>query len=174
MCAARTNRKVSSGESRVVLADLHWLEILQRILRFLERVQRQRRIVFRLLHLVVEARVFFLQMARIRKDDATQIDRRRRGENSPAESFLHQSRNPSAVIEVRMGQDDRVDRSGRNRRVVPVTLTPFFRPLKKPAVDQYLVTALAGRISGVDQVLRASNGSRRSKKLDVGQTFLPQ
>ena len=73
-----------------------------------------------------------------------------------------------------MGQDDRVDRIGRNWRVVPVTLTPFLRPLKNPAVDEYLVTALAGRISGVDQVLRARDSSRSPKKLDVGQTFLPQ
>ena len=51
-----------------VLAHLDRLEILQRVLRFREGVKRQRRIVLRLLRLVVEAGVFFLQVARSREE----------------------------------------------------------------------------------------------------------
>ena len=41
MWAARTKRKESSGESLNGFADLHRLEILQRVLSFFKRVQRQ-------------------------------------------------------------------------------------------------------------------------------------
>ena len=93
------------------------LEVLQRILRFLEGVERQGGIVLGLIHLVVEARVFFLQVAGVGKDDAAQIDRRRRGVNRAAESLFHQARNPAAVVEMRVRQDDGIDFASRGSGV---------------------------------------------------------
>jgi hypothetical protein len=77
------------------------------------------------------------------------------------------------MVEVGMRQDDRVDFSGRNRRVPPIALAPLFRTLKDPAIDENLNAVLPRRVSGVDQMLRAGNSARGAKKLDVGQMFLP-
>ena len=88
---------------------LHRLEILQAGLRLGERVQRQRRMVFRLLVPVVKIGVFFLQMPGVRKDDSTQVNRGRRGVDRAAEAFPHQTWNPAAVIEVSVGQDHSID-----------------------------------------------------------------
>jgi hypothetical protein len=52
------------------LADLNGLKVLQTFFCFGERVERQRRIVFRDFSLVVEVRVFFLQVAGIGKNDS--------------------------------------------------------------------------------------------------------
>ena len=52
------------------VSDMHRLEILQRIFGFIKGVKRQGGIVLRLLHFVVETRVFFLQVAGVGKDDS--------------------------------------------------------------------------------------------------------
>ncbi len=155
------------------LAHADRLELLQRFLRFFERIERQRRIVLRFLHLVIEARVFFLQMSGVGQDNAAQINRRLRGIDRPAESIFDQARNPSAVVEVRVGQDDRIDPVRRDRKILPVALAPFLRPLEEPAVDERLKSAVARGISSIDEMLRASNRPRRAKKLYVRQTCLP-
>ena len=52
------------------LANLNGLKVLQTFFRFSQRVQRQRRIVFRNFSLVVKIRVFFLQVTGIGQDDS--------------------------------------------------------------------------------------------------------
>ena len=123
--------------------------------------------------LVVKAGVFFLQVAGVGKDDAAQINGGRSCVNRSAKSLLHQARNPSAVVEVGMRQDDRVDFPGRHRRVPPISLSPFFRTLEDSAIDKNLNAVLPRRVSCVDQMLRAGHSARGAKKLDVGQIFLP-
>src|ERR1700686_685990 len=112
-------------------------------------------------------------MSGVRKNNAAQINGGRRRVNRPAKSFFHQAWNPSAMVQMCVRENDRVDLLGRNRRISPVALAPLFRPLKKTAVHENLEAALAGWISGVDQMLRSGNGSRRAQKLDVGQAFPP-
>src|SRR5579872_6747516 len=129
--------------------------------------------VLRFIRLVVEAGVFFLQVARVGKNDAAEIDGWRRGVDRPAESLFHQAWNPAAVIEMGVGQNDRVDLLRRDGRVAPVALAPFLRTLKEPAIDKDLEAALARRVASVDQVLRTSHGSCSAEKLDIGQSFLP-
>jgi hypothetical protein len=72
-----------------------------------------------------------------------------------------------------MRQNDRVDFSGRNRRVAPVAIAPLFRTLEHPAIDENLDAVLSRWVSCVDQMFRASDRARGAKKLDVGQIFLP-
>src|SRR5579864_4943315 len=150
------------------------LEILQRLLRLLKRVQRQRRVVLGLFGFVVEARVFFLQVAGVGKNDAAQINCWRRGVNRPAEAFFHQPGNPSAVIKMGMRQDDRIDFFRRNRSVMPVPLPPIFLSLEQSAIDEDLQSTAARRISGIDQMLRSSHGAGGAKKLDVSQSIPPK
>ena len=88
---------------------IYRLEILQARLCLRQRVQRHRRMVFRLLVAVVEIGVFFLQMPGVGQNDAAQINRGWRGINRAAEAFPYQPWNPAAVIEMRVGQNHRVD-----------------------------------------------------------------
>jgi hypothetical protein len=75
------------------------------------------------------------------------------------------------MIEMRMGKNNRINFTCRDRSVVPVAFAPFFLSLEKSAVDQNLESMFVARIAGsVDQVLRASHGPGSTEKLDVGQT----
>ena len=94
----------------------------------------------------MEVRVFFLQVAAIGEQDAAEVDGRGSRVNSSTKSFLHQSRNPPAVFEVRMRQYDRLDIPRIDRQVAPVTLPPLLRTLEHSAVDQGL-EARAGAIA---------------------------
>src|ERR1700730_2562419 len=98
-------------------------------------------------------------MAGVGKDDSAQIDGWRSGVNRSAETLFHQARNPSAMVEVGMRQDDRVDFPGRHRRVPPIALSPFFRTLKDPAIDENLNAVLPRRVSCVNEILRAGHGA---------------
>ena len=105
---AQSGMRVRATEC-TVSSTCHRLEVLQRILCFVERVKRQRRMVLRLVHLVVETRVFFLKMAGVGQDDSAQIDRRLRGVDRAAKSPLHQARNPSAMVKVCVREDDGIN-----------------------------------------------------------------
>jgi hypothetical protein len=60
---------------------------------------------------------------------------------------------------MRVGENNRVNFTRRDRGVPPVALAPFLLPLEEAAVDQNLKPLLAARIAGgVDEVLRASDG----------------
>src|SRR5581483_7659922 len=142
------------------------LKVGQAIQRFLEGVQRQCGIVLRLVMLVIERRVFFLQMAGIRKQNSAQVYGGRSRVDPSPKTLLNQARNPSAVVEVRMSEDHRVNISGRNRRWLPVSFSPLFRPLEQAAVDQDLKSILPAPIgSGVDQVLGTGHGAGCAQKL---------
>src|SRR5579871_4014220 len=129
--------------------------------------------MLRFVHLVIKARIFFLQVPGVGQDDSAQINGWLRRINRAAKPGFHQARNPSAMIEVRVRQDHRINCLCRDRRVAPVTLPPFFRPLKQSAVDEYLQPALAGRVTCVDQMLGTGHRTRSTKKLDVSQTCPP-
>src|SRR4029077_12562688 len=113
------------------------------------------------------------QMAGIRKDDAAQVDGRQSGVNRATEALFHETRNPSAVIEVSVCQNDCVDFFGGHRSITPVALAPFFRPLEQSAIDENLEAGLASVVSRVDEMLGAGDGSCRAEKLDVGQGIPP-
>ena len=128
--------------------------MLQRVLRFREGIERQGRIVLRLLVPVVKPGIFFLQVAGVGKDDAAQIDRGRRGIDGTAESFPHQPRNPAAMVEVGVSQDDSVNAGRRHRRGLPVAQPPFLGSLEHAAIDEHLKSGFTAPVSrGVDQVL---------------------
>ena len=73
------------------------------------------------------------------------------------------------MIEVRVGEDHRVDFLRGNWSVPPVALAPLFWPLKKATINQHLKAVLAGRISSIDQVLGTGDRTRRAEELNVGQ-----
>ena len=104
------------------------------------------------LDLVVEACIFFLQVAGVGEDNASQIDGGRGGVNWAMKAFFDQAGNPAAVIEVSMGDDDGVNLFRRDRSVAPVPFAPFFGTLEEPAVDQDLQAAFSGQIASIDEM----------------------
>src|SRR6266478_7486445 len=117
-------------------------------------------------------------MAGVRQNNSAQINGGRRGINRAPETLSHQSWNPAAVVEVRVGQNYGVNAACRDRHRLPVALSPLLRALEHAAIDEHLKPGVpagvrAGIRTGVDQVLRAGNGASRAPKLYVGQIFPP-
>ena len=76
----------------------------------------------------------------------SQIDRSGRGVYGSAKPFFHQPGNPSAVIEMSVGENYGIDLACGHRSVLPVTLAPFLLPLEHAAINEYLETIFAFRI----------------------------
>src|SRR5207245_4447448 len=102
--------------------------------------------------------VFFLQLRGIRQNDSTQILRTRGAEDASAKSLCDKARQVSAVIEVRVRQNDGFDARGGNRQVLPVAQAQFLETLKQPRVDH------DARPIRLDEVLRAGYRPRRTQK----------
>src|SRR5208337_3234424 len=153
------------------LAEVDWPEKRQALLRLFHGVERQRRLVLGGFRLVVERCIFFLEVSGIGEQNAAQINGCRRRVDRAVKALLHQPRDPATVIDVRMGQDDGVDRGRWHRKVLPIALAPFLLALEQPTIHQDLETSRAVVVH-VDQVLRAGNNSGRAKKLNIAQSVL--
>ena len=100
------------------------------------RVQGQRRLVLREPVTVCLAGILFLQMSGVRQHQRTEILRRGRAEHAASKPGGNQTRQVPAVIQVRVGQDERVNGGGIDRQRCPITQPQLFQPLKKPAIDE--------------------------------------
>src|SRR5215468_3555526 len=129
--------------------------------------------MLRPLDLVVEGRVFFLQVAGVGQDDPAQVDGRRRRVDRAGETFFHEAWNPSAVVKMSVREDHGIDLARGNRQLFPVAFSPLFLALKQAAIDEDLnsLPAIAVKRS-VDQMLRPGHRTGRAKELNVGQGFL--
>ena len=80
------------------------------------------------------------------------------------------------MIEVRMGENYRIDAGGRDGRILPITLSPFLGALEHAAINERLKAGFTANIrTGIDQMFRAGNSASCAKKSNVGQeasTFL--
>jgi len=113
-----------------VFGDLHDLAVLdrreqrERRLRVFGRVQRDFRIrAFAPLALVTLALVLgvlFLDLGRIQHDDSRDLRRGGRAVDPSLETVLHQLRQQTAMIQVRVGQQHRVDAGRREVKRLPV------------------------------------------------------
>jgi len=79
------------------------------------------------------------------------------------EPLSHQPWKIPAMVEMRVGQHDGVDRIGVNRKRLPVALAQILHALKQATVDQY---SMAG---GLEQMLRAGHRSRRAETCESRQ-----
>lgn len=82
-------------------------------------------------------RILFLDSRGIGQDEAAQVHRPRGTEDPAGEASGDEPRQIADVIQVRVRQDDGVDRSGLDRERFPVTLAKLFQPLEKTTVHQY-------------------------------------
>src|SRR5439155_25029256 len=87
------------------------------------------------------ARVFFLDVRRIWQDERAEIARAGRAEDSAAESGADQARQVPAMIQMRVGEDHRVDAPRIDRQRGPVSLAQLLESLKEPAVNQHTMIA---------------------------------
>ena len=85
------------------------LQLRQRALRVDSRVERQRRLVLRVAVLVGLPRVLFLDAPRVGQHQAAQVQGAGRAEDAPPVALRDQPRQVADVIEMRVGQDDRVE-----------------------------------------------------------------
>jgi hypothetical protein len=119
--------------------------------------------------LVMEARFFFLQVAGVGQHHRAQVDGGLGGVNGAVKAFFHQPRNPAAVVEMSVGEDDGVNGMRRHRCILPIARAPFLGPLEEPAVDQHLHAFASVRIvAGIDEVFRPGDSAGSAKKLKIG------
>ena len=77
------------------------------------------------------------------------------------------------MVKMRVRQNHRINRARRNRRVLPVALTPFLLSLEKSAVNQNAKSARIIRIvRSADEVFRTCHNASGAKKLNVCQEWL--
>ena len=88
-------------------------------------------------------------------------DRPRSRNDRPAEAALVQQRQPAAVIDVRVAQDDRVDAGGVERKRLAIALVGSGAALDQPAVEQQPAAA------DVEDVTRAGDFTGRAEELQV-------
>ena len=80
-------------------------------------------------------------MRRVRQHDAHEVTGGTRGVDVAHKALTHETRNPPAVIDVRVGQKNRVDLSRVEREWLIVHLAQATRSLIHTAVHQILVVA---------------------------------
>jgi hypothetical protein len=133
---------------------------LQAAFGVIPRVKRQRRRVLRGLVAVGELGFFFLQMAAVEQQDTAQVKGCGRAVHLAGKALACQQRQVAAVVQVGMGQDDRVNAGRLHRQRRPVAQAQRLVALKQSAIDQHLRGAL------LQQVFRACDGVGSAQKLE--------
>ena len=118
-------------------------------------VERQRRVVLAGLVLVHERRIAFLQVGTVPEDDLGDRGGPLGADDGAGETVADQPRQIAGVIEVGMGEDDRVDRVRVDGQRGPVEFAQVLDPLEQTAVDQ------DPGVVGLQQVLGAGDGAGR-------------
>ena len=162
--ARRQEVELDAGRDRHGTVEPDRLQLHQRARRVVRRVERQRGVMLRVSLAIRVARVFFLDVRRVGQHQRTQILRAGRAEHPAAKSVGHEPREVPAVVEVGVGQHNRVNIGGGNGQRLPVSLAQVLQPLEQPAVDEQPYTG------GVQKVFRTGYRSGRSQE---GQGWHP-
>jgi hypothetical protein len=85
-------------------------------------------------------------MRTVGQEDLEQVSRAMSAIHPTRKSLMHQQRQVAAVIDMCMGQDDRVDISGRDGKRVPVAQSQLLEPLKKTTVDEEAASSALNQI----------------------------
>ena len=91
--------------------------------------------------LICLARVLFLNFRRIGEHQRAQVLGAWRAEHASPKASSNQARQIPAMIEVRVRQNQRVNRRRRNRERLPVAVAQFFESLEQPAIDEDSMSA---------------------------------
>ncbi len=134
------------------------LQVGQRPRRVEPGVERQRRLVFAVAVFVDVARLFLLNVRRIRQHDRAEIVRARCAEDPAPEPLRDEPRQIAAMIKMRMCQHDGVDAGGGDREGRPIPQTQFLESLEQTAIHEHAAVA------EIEQVLGAGHRAGRAKK----------
>src|SRR6185503_17646067 len=99
---------------------------------------------------------FFLQARGVGQKDLQQVSSAARAKYRPAKTMADEARQIAGVVDVRVGNDHRVDSGCVERRLLPVAIAQIASTLKEPTIDQ------DARATGFDQIPRAGYRARRS------------
>jgi hypothetical protein len=102
--------------------------------------------------------VLFLNARRVRKDQGAQLSSAGGAEDRSAKPLGDKPRQVTAVIEVRVRQNDGIDSRRVDRKRPPIPIPQLLETLKETAVDQN------SAIIHVEQMLRAGDGTGGPKK----------
>ena len=148
------NSMSTPSTSEIGLLKRNRLQLRQRAKRVRLAIQRQRRVVPRVVQPVGLARVLFLQPGRVGKHQLAQIGRARRAEHAAVIPVGDEPRQVAGVIEVRVRQNGRREVGRIDRQRLPIAQPQLLETLKQPAIDQDLVAA------GLEQILGAGHRAR--------------
>ena len=157
----RRQPRGESGQRLEVLRERTWREQLQAALGVLTGVHRQRGLVFGETVPVGELRLFLLQMAAVGEQDLAQLVRRGRAVNPAAKALSRQQWQVAAMVDVGVGEHDRVDGLGRDRQRLPVAQAQLLESLEQAAVHQN------GRVAMAQQVFGTGHGAGGTQKLKL-------
>ena len=90
--------------------------------------------------------IFFLDVRRIGEHQGAEVACAGGAEDSALEALRDEPRQVAAVVEVGVGEDDRVDARRVDRQRLPVPFAQLLEPLEQPAVDQHTVCARLDQI----------------------------
>lgn len=134
------------------------LELRERPGRVYLRIQGQRGMMLRVPTPVGGTGVFFLDPRRVGKHERAQVLRRRRAEDAAAESLRNEPGQEAAMVQMRVGQDDRVDAGRVERQGGPVPKAKLLQALEQSAVDEHTMVA------DIQQMFGAGDRTGGSKK----------
>ena len=102
-----------------------------------------------------------VQLPRVEEDQGRQLDGARRGVDRAAVAALDQQRQQAAMVEVRVGQQHRIEVRRIERERDPVADRFVRAALEHPAVDE------DARPGGLEEELRAGDRGRATEEADV-------
>ena len=129
----------------------------QAVDRVLSVVQGLGRAVFAKAVAVGVERVFFLQVAAVGPQNFAQVARARAHMHPPRKTIALQLGHIATVIQVGVGQDDRVHAVRRDRQSVPVAQAQLLEALEQTAVHKQRLRAAANQVFGAGDAVSAAD-----------------
>lgn len=101
----------------------------------------------------------FLEKVRtVGKQERTQFRRAEAAHHFTPEAVLEEGRNVTGMVEMGVGEEDQIDRVGRNRKIRTIAQPEFFVSLKQTTIDEDAAAC------GFDQVARTGDRPRCPQK----------
>ncbi len=104
-------------------------------------------------------RIFFLKVTAVRQKDRAEVARGGRAVDFSGKALFDQERQVPAVIQMRMGQDDRVNFGRTDRKRFPVPKAQLLETLEQTAVHQHIFGTRGDQIFGPGHRARGAQKS---------------
>ena len=135
---AFTNSTSTSGATGIGPVVPDRLQLRDRTERVRFRVERQSRRVLRISVAVGIRGVLFLNAAGVRQYDPAEVQGASRAEHASAKALRDEPRQVSAMVKMRVGQNDGVDLGRWNRKGLPVPFAQFLETLEETRINEDL------------------------------------